>query len=348
MQLPQVRPPELQHDPIEDEAVPILPERVETRPRRRLLRKTTLPDARPRHLAAPALQPLDRAARKKRWRRYASWECLRRHGRRWVSEAVRADLEREYRHLSLPAQAVIDARLEAMATVCANQKRTKGQAANRCVGVLLTWNGSWGIGHAELGGLWDAPGLLDTARVDLAGWPLPDTLLDELEEVLRRLPRKLRVFWHPQWSASVEVCPSSRALPRLHLHLFLDLQGVCSRTRARVLGELQFRGAPPSHCVPSLILSLRARTLRVSTAHYYLQAPKEGLLRTRTTTPVHSEACVVAPGQIIELWRKRKLSDNHVQNELLRSRANAPHHLRMVRATIEEEAEARDAAAAAA
>jgi hypothetical protein len=82
----------------------------------------------------------------------------------------------------------------------------------------------------------------------------------------------------------------------------------------------------------------------VDTAHYYLQAPKEGWLLSRSNYQKHVDFTVTAK-MVMSLWRKRKLSHEMAKAELVFARDRAHVHLQEISKLQREEAERRQEAA---
>lgn len=202
----------------------------------------------------------------------------------------------------------------------------------QCVGVLLTWNGSWAARAPDLPAC--------QAEAHVGGQKVTDAL--------RRCPSMQKLFESFWESVSKQIAgagfehcsaamehsthPTDPAQIRVHLHLFCSWQQDKSPRRRvySAVTRLKFEGKAASHFVPSVARQgPRGRSRAVLQGHYYLQMPKVGSLFRRATLVRFLDFKVEARW-IMGFWRQRKLSHEDCLEELFQSRDHAHVHAKEV------------------
>ena len=214
---------------------------------------------------------------------------------------------------------------------------TGGPTGQKCVGGLLTWNGSWCLDDPAV--QW---AMQDPTRASSRGVSPdePADCSDAIAAICRRLGKVpvLQDLWEEfqqmvkagvkggglgEWSASMELSVHSADAGRVHMHLFVTLpadqwQRWVRMTTLKTLFIFRDKSAShvsPCHCGRGAGARLRAQRQGL----YYAQAPKLGSIFSVASAPAHSTFLVSAKW-VHELWRSHKLSYEGARAEILRTR----------------------------
>ena len=185
---------------------------------------------------------------------------------------------------------------------------------SRVHGYVLTWNGRWGARRADASKIMHATSLPLGAVVEMVrACPFYNRLWDAFKTFALQV--RMALDW-PLVSGTMEISYHRKNAENL-IHFHLSVTDPKRRHRLRDGVMWAFLGSKPD--VRPTQGKGRHLAKALSTAHYYVQAPKLGTVFTFTNYKAH-EVLMVEPAAIYELWRKRKLTHGLCKHELMLSR----------------------------
>ena len=193
---------------------------------------------------------------------------------------------------------------------------TEGGEELRSKGVLLTWNGDWGLAAQGREKFADPNADPDVVARALAEEPYYKDLFDRFYMDISKVALRIG-FIHI--SAAMEMSLESEANGRIHLQLYASHPTMRARLHQKI-HLFKFEDVAVSHVAATMqLLGNRIRTDACSRAHYYLQMRKKGTVLQKSNYLKNRNFAIKAEW-VLAQWRLRKLSHENARLELIEGR----------------------------